>query len=391
MTKRSTWTKSFGERRSGVRVRVYEARPGGTLMRSVWNASTGKEDRKSLGHKDKALAERQAYELLAQLVADEEAVEKGTLTLAQLQRLYLESPAFAEKKERTRQEDARRMERVVRFLGPSREVQTLTDSDVRRFIAARRKGDPKLLGVKPGVVVRDRSLEADLVAIHTMLNWGVKERGRDGRPLLSENPLRGTSIPREKNQIQPVVTHDVFERLYTVAEQVTPLLPLAILLAEATGRRLSAIRQLQWADIDLEAGTIRWRADTDKKGYERVYPMSDFLRAELAARRRANPAIGTAWLFPAPRNPAKPCDRHLLDDWLRKAYKLAGLTPPKGGMWHQFRRKWATERKHHPLKDVAKAGGWADLRSVERYTQTDEDTIRTVILNPTHRLAAGAM
>jgi hypothetical protein len=187
MTKRKPWTKSFGERRSGVRVRVYEARPGGTLMRSVWNASTGKEDRKSLGHKDKALAERQAYELLAQLVADEEAVEKGTLTLAQLQRLYLESPAFAEKKERTQQEDARRMERVVRFLGPSREVQTLTDSDVRRFIAARRKGDPKLLGVKPGVAVRDRSLEADLVAIHTMLNW-VRESSAGNEHPTREEP-----------------------------------------------------------------------------------------------------------------------------------------------------------------------------------------------------------
>jgi integrase len=90
--------------------------------------------------------------------------------------------------------------------------------------------------------------------------------------------------------------------------------------------------QLQWADIDLEAGTIRWRADTDKKGYEGVYPISEAARSALATWRRANPAVGAAWVFPAPRNPSKPCDRHLLDDWLRKAYKLAGLTPPKGGM-----------------------------------------------------------
>ena len=44
-----------------------------------------------------------------------------------------------------------------------------------------------------------------------------------------------------------------------------------------------------------------------------------------------------------------------------------------------------------PLKDVAEAGGWSDLRSVQTYTQTDEETIRTVILNPTHRLAAAGV
>jgi hypothetical protein len=54
-----------------------------------------------------------------------------------------------------------------------------------------------------------------------------------------------------------------------------------------------------------------------------------------------------------------------------------------------FRRKWATERKHYPLKDVALAGGWLGLRSVETYTQADEETIRTVVLEPAHRLVAG--
>jgi integrase len=44
---------------------------------------------------------------------------------------------------------------------------------------------------------------------------------------------------------------------------------LALVLAEGTGRRLSAIRHLRWDDIDLEHGTIRWRAEADKKRAER--------------------------------------------------------------------------------------------------------------------------
>lgn len=43
------WSKSIGQR--GHRVRLYEARPGGPIMRSVY--VNGKEDRKSLGHRDR--------------------------------------------------------------------------------------------------------------------------------------------------------------------------------------------------------------------------------------------------------------------------------------------------------------------------------------------------
>jgi len=44
------------------------------------------------------------------------------------------------------------------------------------------------------------------------------------------------------------------------------------------------------------------------------------------------------------------------------------------------RRKWATERKHLPLKDVAAAGGWLDTRSLEQcYRQADEATLLRVV------------
>jgi hypothetical protein len=29
-------------------------------------------------------------------------------------------------------------------------------------------------------------------------------------------------------------------------------------------------------------------------------------------------------------------------------------------LWHALRRKWATERKRYPVKDVMQAGGWLD-------------------------------
>lgn len=82
----------------------------------------------------------------------------------------------------------------------------------------------------------------------------------------------------------------------------------------------------------------------------------------------------------------KACSRHLLDDWLRRAYKLAKVVPQRRGMWHSIRRKWATERKGHPVKDVAAAGGWRTEEVLTTsYQQADAETIKNVVLHPTHR------
>jgi hypothetical protein len=75
----------------------------------------------------------------------------------------------------------------------------------------------------------------------------------------------------------------------------------------------------------------------------------------LREARNTQRAIGTAPVFPAPKNPTVPCDRHVLDNWLRRAFTRAELVPERGGLWHSLRREWATERKGYPVKDVAAA------------------------------------
>jgi len=58
-------------------------------------------------------------------------------------------------------------------------------------------------------------------------------------------------------------------------------------------------------------------------------------------------------------------------------------------MWHPYRRKWATEHKHHPLKDVAAAGGWSDVDTLLNvYQQPDPQTLRAVMSDP-RRLSEG--
>jgi len=64
---------------------------------------------------------------------------------------------------------------------------------------------------------------------------------------------------------------------------------------------------------------------------------------------------------------------------LERAYKPGKLKRPKGGLWHSFRRRWATKRKGLPLTDVAETGGWDDVRTLLTcYQLADPDTMRRV-------------
>ena len=380
---RKGWTKSLGER--GARVRLYEKYPNGPIMRSVF--INGREVRKSLGHRDREKATRQAYELMTALLANENALDEQSLTLGLLADYYLESPAHLSKKARTLRDEGRTLRRVVGWFGPTRRVETLSDSDVRRYTMARRQGTTMSPGAEASRPVNDRTIGADLEMLLRALRWAVRERKTNGERLLKENPLVGVRLPTEKNPRRPVMQHDEYLKLLEAAERIHPLLKVALVVAEGTGRRLSAWRNLLWGDVDFEAGAIRWRAAHDKKGYEQVVPMSEGVKDALFTTRRAQGAIGNTPIFPAPRNPAQPCGRHLLDGWLRKAYELAGLTRQPGGMWHTLRRKWATERKGYPIKDVTFAGGWRTERTVlGSYQQADAETVRQVVLHPTHRV-----
>jgi hypothetical protein len=60
---------------------------------------------------------------------------------------------------------------------------------------------------------------------------------------------------------------------------------------------------------------------------------------------------------------------------------MAGLEPQQGSLWHAYRRKWATERKHLPDADVAAAGGWKSTVTLKTaYQQADSETILRVVL-----------
>jgi integrase len=154
---------------------------------------------------------------------------------------------------------------------------------------------------------------------------------------------------------------------------------LALVLAEGTGRRLGAIRQLRWEDFDWDRQTIRWRAESDKKRKEWVVPVPDALLGELRQFQRALGAVG-GWVFATEEDSDVAMDRHAFSGLLSTAEERAEQPKLDGGLWHPYRRKWATERKHLSLADVAAAGGWHNtVTLLTCYQQPTNDALLAVM------------
>jgi integrase len=158
---------------------------------------------------------------------------------------------------------------------------------------------------------------------------------------------------------------------------------LALVLAEGTGRRIGSIRRLRWSDISFDPPAILWRAEFDKRHREQLVPIPESLAAEIRAARARLGSVGDGWVFrqatkDAPWAPAQ------CQDYLRQAEAAAGVEKLEGGLWHAYRRKWATERKDLPLKDVAAAGGWKDVTTLLTcYQHAEEATMLKVMASPT--------
>jgi hypothetical protein len=97
-------------------------------------------------------------------------------------------------------------------------------------------------------------------------------------------------------------------------------------------------------------------------------PIPEALASEIQAARVHLAAVGEDWVFKQASKNAP---------WAEaRAEQAAGVEELDGGLWHAYRRRWATERKALPLKDVAAPGGWKDVTTLLTCCQhADEATM----------------
>jgi integrase len=406
--KRRCFSKTIEEH--GIAVRLYERAVGGALY--LETRQGGEKRRKSLGHRDRALAEGQARQVAQRLAEFRHAGGSGPVTLGQLVRLYAQHrlPLLSPGRQRHARQHAAFF---LAHLGDGFRVEDLGQTHVDGFAAARRSG---VLRAKrrtgEGVTVRDGTVRQNLNWLAALLRWARGFRV-DGRRLLTVNPLEGVALPQERNVRRPIASEARYRRTVAVADQVEPTGRLRCLLALAryTGRRINALCQLRAADVLLSReaveralaaagmderqaeymphGAVRWASEHDKLGYLELTALSAPARSALEAYLGARPAIGAAPLFPRTDDSTRPINKMHAEHWLSRAEQRAKLPKLDRGLWHPYRRLWASERKHLPDPDVAKAGGWRDV-SVMRssYQLADPATVLRVIENapPGHTL-----
>jgi len=415
------WSIRVGAR--GNSVVAYERKLGGTLWLRWWASPTptaaGHFVYRSLRHTDRDAAEESARAIAAALMQSVVNDALGRASIAEIFAAYRADVADHTKGQGPK-EAKRRIAVWTTFLGANRDIATIDHPTIDRYVRERRDGAIQVKGHKLKKRVSDGAIGSDIVFLNAAINHGTKVSRSNGTKLVAVNPLRGYPIPQNKNKRRPVATFDRFIAVTAKADEADPqsLFGPFMALIEGLGWRVTAVCSIRASEVDLKVsaacpfGRIYKNPRVDKEGEGGWLPMSQAVRQAVERALAVNPAIGDAPLFPAPKarvrvqrvaevvahpmirpetseavsSPAeapKSWTRFHARTLLRRAEKLAGLVEIAGGDFHPYRRKWATERKHLAPQDVAKAGGWSDLETLQRaYQQVDEETMYAVVSEP---------
>lgn len=358
------------------RVRAFEDPRSGFRYLAI--RSEGSKKRIALGHRDREAARAKADEVALKLRTDT-ALVRHEVTLAELFDNYLREVTPTKSKGK-QLHDIRVAAMAQEILGATRNVHQLTHRDAARFVQERHHRGDMRGGERKGKPVAERIVGYDLTWIVSVFNWGA----RGG--LLDRNPFPGYRSPRNQSPKHPVVTEEQYQSLLSVASTIDPLCRSLLVLVHETGHRISAVRHLRWSDVEYRSLTPRvtWRGEVDKIPHEHSTPLSEAAVKELRLLWKARMAIGDTWLFPSPSDPAHPVSRHLVRDWWERMQKAANLPVEPGRGWHSLRRKFATELKNAPLRDLQALGGWKDpMTIVKCYQKPDDVTMAEALKNRT--------
>lgn len=413
---KGTWQTVYRAGQRGYVVNVRQRAGSTTLYLQWWNQQTQERSYRSLGHTDLAAAKREADRLAVDFLNE---IDEGAPALVSMIFARYEEKRTPHKSPAQQKADRRRMDMWQAFLDDA-PAESIDRAILDRFVEERRAG--LIPGFKP---VRGRQVEIDVKWLSAVLRWAASVNGPNGQRLITGNPIQGYTNKRmgERNPRRPLASWEGFLRVYRHADRVDTqrLLKSLLLLSESLGWRVSALCQLRAVDLDLASkprspfGRIKKREETDKEGVDAWVPLPE--AAQRAARRllRQRGAVGKVYLFPSVRDPQKPWTKDHAQKLHKRAQYEAGLghrlehgshgtcvrcgdvIDARGKGWfrlystcaeapylgyHAYRRKWVTERKKLPRKDVAAAGGWRSVKTLDLYEQVDEDTMFEVVSAP---------
>ncbi len=287
------WSYKGGRRPNTVT--VAERTPGGFLYARAWDRVTETYVRISLGHRDKKAAELYADSESLKLRQGESEIRTGRVTLGRVFDLYSvhQTPT---KSLRVQAADQGRIELWARYLGRGKDPHSLTRREWDQFVRLRATGEMDARGrIVPDTQrrhVRARAIEQDQRFLAAVFAWACSWRLNGARLMsLDGNPLTDRQtfpFEVEKNPLQELATENRYEKTRAVSAAVLtgfwvddPGNPTGkqifrsqrshlseiLDLAHHTGRRVSSILALTFADLRLQRtsearhGSIHWSQD----------------------------------------------------------------------------------------------------------------------------------
>ena len=158
-----------------------------------------------------------------------------------------------------------------------------------------------------------------------------------------------------------------------------PCIECFVLLAWHSGHRAARFGGSA-ADVDLESGSVVWRAESDEIGYERRNPLHAEAVSVLKRERARRPALGDAWIFPAPRDATTPRSGDAMQNVWKRLATASKLPAGERYGWHSLRRAFANRLRRAPLRYLQDLGGWktsATLLTI--YVRADERAQREAL------------
>jgi integrase len=178
-------------------------------------------------------------------------------------------------------------------------------------------GSVKLASLNtPGLYAFDRELRetgrSQIMRQKVMTNVGSMLTFAQGRGLVAQNVARGVKIKRDERQVtkgplRPGVDFPTVAEINALIDNASGRMRPFVIAAVFTGMRLSELRGLRWADVNLEAGVIhvRQRADAwgkmgppKSKAGKRDIPLAPIVANSLRIWRLSCPKSDLDLVFP---------------------------------------------------------------------------------------------
>ena len=265
---------------------------GQTVKGRVWWMEVrvgGKRHRRSLGVRDKRAAQIKAAEILRKLeLRDAGLAVNDDAAKTEPTRLIREYEGELVRRRSSPAHVAHTIKRITDLVGKAHNLGEVTPARIRQALTKlTRRG------------LTGKTVNAYRVALSGFFAWLVREGRWETNPVAHVSRVRESEPERPRRAFAP-------EELAALLEAAPEPRTTCYRLAATTGLRRAELGRIRWADIDLDAATLRVRPSAAKNRKEAIQPLPPGTVAALAGLDgRGTPLAPVFPVVPVHEGPAR--------------------------------------------------------------------------------------